>query len=261
MRRVDIDRAHFEMAAHHHAVRISRRHPQRERGRHDPGRFLGLDPHHAADRMDELSAPVDVKGNFVAVAPGLRHRRDRARGVIASIAAVNRLLRGMYRYQIMWPDHDENRPNVAIWQALLCALPKPHNDCWTHDLSLPEPRRFRSRPAVSIWFLNLAHGRRPLRDADLSDRRARAGSGLRTPLCRIDRARHRVLPRLRRVLAAGRLARRPLEPAQHDGAVLFRLRRLVVRGGAVTDTDRRSPARCFCSACLRRSIIRSEWRC
>ena len=40
------------------------------------------------------------------------------------------------------------------------------------------------------------------------------------PYARTDRARHRLVRRLRHLLAAGRLARRPLEPPQHDGGVL-----------------------------------------
>ena len=50
--------------------------------------------------------------------------------------------------------------------------------------------------------------------------------------------------RVRRVLASGRLARRPLEPAQHDGAVLFRLRR-VARAPLSRRTCRCWPSRMF----------------
>ena len=44
------------------------------------------------------------------------------------------------------------------------------------------------------------------------------------PYARAAGARHRVVLRLRHLLAAGGLARRPLEPPQHDGGVLHRLR-------------------------------------
>ena len=73
---------------------------------------------------------------------------------------------------------------------------------------------------------------RSLRHPDFSDGRDRAGGGVRPALCRTDRARHRLVRRLRRILAAGRLARRPLEPAQHDGRVLYRLRRVACWRGA-----------------------------
>ena len=56
-----------------------------------------------------------------------------------------------------------------------------------------------------------------------------------TQLCRADRAWHRFVRRVRRVLAAGGLARRPLEPAQHDGAVLWRLRPVADRRGIAPD--------------------------
>src|SRR5439155_1614161 len=68
---------------------------------------------------------------------------------------------------------------------------------------------------------------RSLRHAHLSDGGARARSGLRAQLWRADRAWHHLLRCLRIVLASGRLARRSLEPARYDGAVLFR--RLVPR--------------------------------
>src|SRR6266851_7738520 len=52
---------------------------------------------------------------------------------------------------------------------------------------------------------------RPFRDADLPDGGDRARGDLRPELCRADRARHRLVRRLRRILAACRLACRPLE--------------------------------------------------
>ena len=46
----------------------------------------------------------------------------------------------------------------------------------------------------------------------------------RPALFRADRAFNRLIRRVRRVFASRRLARRPLEPAQHDGGLLPRLR-------------------------------------
>ena len=102
---------------------------------------------------------------------------------------------------------------------------------------------------------------RPLRDADLPDRGDRPRSRLRPHLCRADRARHRVLRRLRHVLAAGRLARRPLEPPQHDGVFYIGCGVLAGRRGAGAEPDRRWRSRCSRSACSPRSIIRSAPRC
>ena len=67
--------------------------------------------------------------------------------------------------------------------------------------------------------------------------------------------------RLRRVLAAGRMACRSLEPAQHDGAVLVRLRRFADRGGRLRPNLIVLAVALFGSACSPRSIIRSAWRC
>ena len=92
-----------------------------------------------------------------------------------------------------------------------------------------------SRPGGFPSASSISRTRSTTMCADLPDRGDRARSRLRPQLCRADRARHRLVRRLRRVLAAGRLARRPLEPPQHDGAVLFRLRRLADRRGAGAD--------------------------
>ena len=72
---------------------------------------------------------------------------------------------------------------------------------------------------------------RSLRHSHLSHGGDRAGGDLRPHLCVADRARDRVLRRLRAVLAAGGLARRPLEPPQHDGRLLCRLRPVADRRG------------------------------
>ena len=74
---------------------------------------------------------------------------------------------------------------------------------------------------------------RSLRDPDLSDGRDRPGGGLQPPLRRTDRALDRGLHCLRRVRAAVRLARRPLEPAQHDGDLFFRHRRVAASRSAL----------------------------
>jgi hypothetical protein len=70
-------------------MRPLRRQPQRAGRRHDPGGFRRLDPHDAADRMQQLPAAVDVQRDRVADREGARHHRDLARGVV-HIAAVNR---------------------------------------------------------------------------------------------------------------------------------------------------------------------------
>ena len=53
--------------------------------------------------------------------------------------------------------------------------------------------------------------------------------GLRPPYSELIALVDRGLRRLRHFLAAGRLARRPLEPPQHDGGVLHRLRPVAAR--------------------------------
>src|SRR5262249_21665984 len=73
---------------------------------------------------------------------------------------------------------------------------------------------------------------RPLRHADFPDGGDRARDRLRPQLRRTDRARYACFHRLWRVLVASRLAWRPLEPAQHDGGVLRRLRPFAGGGGA-----------------------------
>ena len=85
---------------------------------------------------------------------------------------------------------------------------------------------------------------RPLRDADLRRRRHRDGAGARHGLFRAAALRDPGLHRLRRGLAADRLARRPLEPPPHDGDLLHRHRPVDDRGrpGADAAAARRGAA-------------------
>ncbi len=115
--------------------------------------------------------------------------------------------------------------------AASAAAPNPQAVMSPPSATMSQPARNRGPPAVHRLH-QLGARSRPFRDADLPDGGDRARGDLRQELCRADRARHRLVRRLRRVLAAGRLARRPLEPAQHDGAVLRRLRGLADRGRA-----------------------------
>ena len=85
-----------------------------------------LDPHDAADRMQQLPAAVHVQRDRVADREGARHDRDLARGVV-HIAAVNRL----WSFVTHGHDRDENRPNIAKWQGL-CSD-------WQRDQSLERP--------------------------------------------------------------------------------------------------------------------------
>ena len=131
----------------------------------------------------------------------------------------------------------------------------------------PDDRRNRqpefrgARPIAVDRLPQLGARARSFRAADLSDRRDRAGGDLPAALCRADRAVDRGFRRLRRVFAAGRLARRPLEPPQHDGGVLYRLRRLAGRRRGGAQSVRCSPSRCSRSACSPPSITRSACRC
>ena len=81
------------------------------------------------------------------------------------------------------------------------------------------------------------------------------------PLCRTDRAVDGGLCRLRRVLATGRLARRPLEPPQHDGGVLYRLRGIAGRHRGFAQSADACGRACSRSACSPPSITPSACRC
>ena len=122
-----------------------------------------------------------------------------------------------------------------------------HAERGLHDSQPPvtQCKPTTTRAPAFDRFPQLGARARSFRAADLSDGGDRAGGGLPAALCRADRAVDRGFRRLRRVLAAGRLARRPLEPPQHDGGVLYRLRRLADRrrGGAQSGRARRRPVR------------------
>ncbi len=98
-----------------------------------------------------------------------------------------------------------------------------------HEPDLHPRRRRCRRPQALHRLSQLGARARPFRAADLSDRRDRAGGDLPAALFGADRAVDRGLRHLRCVRAAGRLARGPLEPPQHDGCVLYRLRRFARR--------------------------------
>ena len=87
-----------------------------------------------------------------------------------------------------------------------------------------DPRGSRGPPAAFHRLHQFCARARPLRDADFPDRGDRPRGGLRPSLRRTAGDRHGVVLRLRHLLAAGGMARRPLEPAQHDGGVLRRHR-------------------------------------
>ena len=104
--------------------------------------------------------------------------------------------------------------------------------------SIPRSGRRRSGAADFHRLHQFRACDRSLCDPDLPDRGDRARGHPRPALCRAHRARHGVLRHLRNLLAAGRLARGPLEPAQHDGAILFRLRHVADRRVAGAEPDR-----------------------
>ena len=81
------------------------------------------------------------------------------------------------------------------------------------------------RPRLLNWFINLGHTVDHLLMLIYPDRGAGDGAGLRLELRRHAETVARRLYRLWRLFAAGRLARRPLEPARHDDRVLPRHRR------------------------------------
>ena len=79
---VDIDGPHVETAAHDDAVRHLRRQPQGARRGNDPGCFGRLDPHDAADRVQQLTAAANVERNPFARRPGFCHGGDWTRGIV-----------------------------------------------------------------------------------------------------------------------------------------------------------------------------------
>src|SRR5437773_552181 len=90
--------------------------------------------------------------------------------------------------------------------AASAAAPNPEG---RHVAILRNAAAARSRGLPAVYRLHqLGACHRPLRDVDLPDGGDRARGDLRPELCRADRARHRLVRRLWRVLAAGRLARR-----------------------------------------------------
>ena len=105
------------------------------------------------------------------------------------------------------------------------------------EIDLPNARSAEASRRLVIGFLNWAHALDHFVILDLSDGGHRTGRHLRPFLCEPDCALDCFLCRLRLVLAAGRMARRPLEPAQSDGGVLYRLWPIAGRGGlrAVVD--------------------------
>ena len=105
------------------------------------------------------------------------------------------------------------------------------------DRCLRQPpwcRRF-GPPAINR-LSQLGARARPFRSADLPDGGDRPAGRLSALLQRIDCAIECGLCRLWRVFAAGWLARRPLEPPQHDGGLLYRLRSVAGRRGFRTES-------------------------
>ena len=101
-----------------------------------------------------------------------------------------------------------------------------HADCCRRSLG-------RSRAAPLDRLPQLGAFPRSLRDPDLPDRRDRARGGVRALLWRVADPVDRRLHGLRPVRAAIRLARRQVEPAQHDRAVLLRHGHLLRAGRRV----------------------------
>ncbi len=111
--RIDVDRAHRQIAAHRHAMRIGRRHPQRERGRDDPGGVRRLDLHGAGQGMDELPALVEMQRDLLAIRKSSQPSPPQPRG--ASSACCD--IRVAWVRLPVWPICDDIRPNIAIGQA------------------------------------------------------------------------------------------------------------------------------------------------